>query len=86
MDEMSFLGYLITSIITLGGFIAIITKFTQPLNEVRLAIQKLIDRLDNMKEADDKRDKKIAENTEHIEKLDNRVGVVETKMKLYHKE
>ena len=86
MDEMSFLGYAVTAIITLGAFIAIITKFTQPLNEVRLAIQKLIDRLDSMKEADDKRDKKIAENAEHIEKLDNRVGVVETKMKLYHKE
>ena len=86
MDEMQFLGMLVMAIITLGGFVAVITKFTQPLNEVRVAIQKLIDRLDSMKEADDKRDKAIAKHSEQIEDLDNRMGKAETKIQLYHKE
>lgn len=84
MDELQFLGYLITAVITLGGFIGIIMKFVQPINELRVAIQKLIDRMDASKDADEKRDKRLDEHGHEIDALKDRVGTVETKMSMYH--
>ena len=86
MDEMQFVGLAVTTIITLGAFIAVITKFTQPINDLRVVIQKLNDRIDSMKEDDDRRDDLLTKHTDQIEKLDNRMGKVETKMKIYHNE
>ena len=84
MDELQFLGYLITGFITLGGFIAIIMKFVQPINELRIAIQKLIDRMDASKADDDKRDKRLDAHSQEIDKLKGRVDKVETKIDMYH--
>lgn len=84
MDELQFLGYLITGVITLGGFIAIIMKFVQPINELRIAIQKLIDRMDASKADDDKRDKRLNAHSQEIDKLKGRVNKVETKIDMYH--
>ena len=84
MNELQFLGYLITAIITLGAFIAIIMKFIQPINELRIAIQKLIDRMDASKADDDKRDKRLDDHEKDIDTLKDRVGKVETKIDMYH--
>lgn len=84
MEETQFLGYLVTAIITLGGFIAVIMKFTQPINDLRIVIQKLNDRIDAMKEGDDKRDQRIETHGKQIDELDNRVGTLETKVRIYH--
>lgn len=84
MNELQFLGYLITAVITLGGFIGIIMKFVQPINELRIAIQKLIDRMDASKDADDKRDKRLDTHSQEIDKLKGRVDKVETKIDMYH--
>lgn len=84
MDELQFLGYLITAVITLGAFIAIIMKFIQPINELRIAIQKLIDRMDASKADDDKRDKRLDAHSQEIDQLRGRVDKVETKINIYH--
>lgn len=86
MDEMQFLGLLLSAIITLGGFVAVIMKFVQPINDLRIVIQKLNDRLDAKNEQDEKRDMRINAHGEHLDKLDTRVGTLETKMNIYHKE
>lgn len=86
MNEMQFLGYLISAIITLGGFIAIIMKFTQPINDLRVVIQKLNDIIDTLKLNSDQQAKKIEKHDEQIDKLDHRVGKIETKMEMYHRE
>ena len=81
-----FLGYLISAIITLGGFIAIIMKFTQPINDLRVVIQKLNDIIDTLKLNSDQQAKKLEKHDEQIDKLDHRVGKIETKMEMYHRE
>lgn len=86
MDEMQFLGFVVSAIITLGGFVAVIMKFVQPINDLRIVIQKLNDRLDAKNEQDETRDKRIEAHGQHLDKLDNRVGKLETKMSIYHKE
>lgn len=86
MDEMQLIGYAVTAIITLGGFIAVIQRFTQPINELRIAIQKLIDNIDTIKSDNQTHGKQIDEHGKAITKLDNRVGKIELRMDMYHKE
>ena len=84
MDEMQFLGYLIMAVITLGSFIAVILKFTQPINELRVVIQKLNDNIDALKSDNVNQTKRIDKHGEEIDKLDKRVGTLETKVDMYH--
>ena len=83
---MQFVGLAVTTVIILGSFIAVITKFTQPINDLRIVIQKLNDKIDSMKEDDNRRDDLLNKHTDQIEKLDNRMVKVETKMQTYHHE
>lgn len=84
MNEMQFLGMLVTALITLGAFIAVIVKFTQPINELRLLIQKLDDTIESFRKDGERRDRRMDEHGKKIEKLEDRVGVVETQIKIYH--
>lgn len=86
MNEMQFIGYLISAVITLGGFVAVIMKFIQPINDLRVVIQKLNDNIDMLKSDNENHDKRIEKHGQEIDKLDTRVGKLETKMDLYHKE
>lgn len=85
MDEAQFLGYLLTAIITLGGFVAVIMKFIQPINDLRVVIQKLNDIIDTLKNDNTEQNKKIEEHTKDIGDLKGRVNKVEIKMDMYHK-
>lgn len=85
MNEMQFLGYLVTALITLGSFIAVIIKFTQPINDLRLLIQKLDDTITNLIKDGEKRDERIDTHGKEIDDLKDRVKTVETKMDMYHK-
>lgn len=85
MNEIEFLGYTVTAIITLGGFIAVVTKFTQPINDLRIVIQKLNDTIESLKNDNALQNKRIDKHGEEIDKLDNRVSTLETRMNMYHK-
>ena len=84
MDTTQFLGYLVSAIITLGGFVAIIMKFVQPINDLRIVIQKLNDNIDSIKNQNETHERRITQHGQEIDKLDNRVGKLETKMDMYH--
>lgn len=86
MNEVEFVGYLVSALITLGGFVAVIMKFIQPINELRLVIQKLNDTIDALKDDTDILNKRIEKHGEQIDDLDHRVGKIETKIEMYHKE
>lgn len=86
MDEMQLLGYAVTAIITLGGFIAVIMKFTQPINELRVVIQKLLDKIDSISKDSDEHGKVIAKHGDDLAKLGTRVDKLETRMDIYHQE
>lgn len=84
MNEMQILGYIITALITLGSFIAIIMKFIQPVNELRVMIQKLNDAIDNFVKEGVRRDKRLDKHGEDIEELKGDVKTLKTEMKIYH--
>lgn len=86
MGELEFLGYLVSAVITLGGFIAIIMKFVQPINDLRVVIQKLNDNIDTLKSDNANQTKRIDKHGEEIDQLDKRVGKIENKMEIYHGE
>ena len=85
MDEIQFLGYLIVAVITLGSFIAVIMKFVQPINELRVVIQKLNDSIDSLRNDNAVQNKRIDRHGERIDQLDNRVGKIETKIEMIDK-
>lgn len=85
MDEIQFLGYLIMALITLGSFIAVIMKFVQPINELRVVIQKLDDTIESLKSDNAVQNKRIDQHGERIDQLDNRVGKIETKIEMIDK-
>ena len=85
MGEMEFLGYFVGAAITLVGFIAVIIKFTQPINDLRVVIQKLNDKIDTLTSDNKSHEERITQHGKEIDKLDNRVGTLETKMDMYHK-
>lgn len=85
MNELEILGYIISAVITLGGFVAVIMKFVQPINELRIVIQKLNDAIDTLKNDNAHQNKQIEKHDEQIDKLDQRVGTLETKMDMYHR-
>lgn len=84
MDDVQFLGYLISAIITLGGFIAVIMKFIQPINDLRVVIQKLNDTIDALKDDNSVQNKRIDKHGEQIDDLNHRVGKIETKIDMRH--
>lgn len=84
MEEMNFLGYAVTAVITLGAFIAVIQKFTQPINELRVVMQKLNDNIDALKNDNVTQSKRLDRHGEKIDTLEKKVGKIETKMDMYH--
>lgn len=84
MDELQFMGYLVSAVITLGAFIAVVIKFTQPINDLRVVIQKLNDNIDALQNDNTRQSKKIEKHGEQIDELDHRVGEIETKIEFYH--
>lgn len=85
MEQVQIIGYAVTVIITLGSFIAVIQKFTQPINELKIVIQKLNDNIDTLKRDNDTQNKRLDRHRAEIEDLQIRVNNVETKMEMYHK-
>ena len=86
MNEVEFLGYLVSALITLGGFVAVIMKFIQPINELRVVIQKLNDTIDALKDDTHILNKRIEKHGEEIDDLGHRINKIETKIEMYHKE
>lgn len=84
MDNIQFIGYLVSAIITLGGFVAIIMKFIQPINELRITIQKLNDTIDLIQKDNDTQNERINKHGQQIDNLNDRVGKIEVKIDNHH--
>lgn len=85
MNEAEFLGYLVLAIITLGGFVAVIVKFVQPINDLRVVIQKLNDCIETLRNDSNAQNRRIEKHGEQIDDLNNRVGKIETKIEHTYK-
>jgi peptidoglycan hydrolase CwlO-like protein len=84
MEEVQLIGYAVLAIITLGSFIAVVMKFTQPINDLKIVIQKLNDNIDSVQKVNDTHEKRLDKHGDEIDKLDHRVGKLETKVHIYH--
>lgn len=84
MNELQIVGLLVSGVVILAGFVTIIVKFTQPINELRVVIQKLLDKIDILTHDNTQQGKRLEGHEEHLNKLDGRVGKLETKMDMYH--
>lgn len=84
MEQAQIIGYAVSVIITLGSFIAVIQKFTQPINELKIVIQKLNDNIEVLKKDSDYQNRRLDRHREEIEDLQSRVSTVETKVSMYH--
>lgn len=80
MNEAEILGYLVSAIITLGGFVAIIMKFVQPINDLRVVIQKLNDAIDTLKNEENEQNERLNRHGDMITNLDRRVLNIENKL------
>lgn len=85
MDNVQFLGYLVSAIITLGGFVAVIQKLTQPINDLRVVVQELRDCINSLKSDNATQNRRLDEHGKEIDDLKLKFGNLETKVNMYHK-
>ena len=83
-DEAQFLGYLVMAIITLGAFMLVIQRMTQPINDLKVVIQELRDCISSIKDDNAKQNRRIEEHGKEIDKLKEDVTKIQTKIDLYH--
>lgn len=86
MPQTQIIGYIVLAVVTLGGFIGVIQKITQPINDLRIVVQELRDCINSLKTDNFTQNKRLAKHGEEIDKLNSRVQKIETKMTLYHRE
>ena len=79
MDTIQFIGYLITSIVTLA-FVGVVMKFVQPINDLRIVIQKLNDAIDTLTRDNQEQNNRINKHGEQIDDLNTRVASIESNM------
>ena len=85
MDDVVLIGYAVTAVVVLGGFIGVIMKFTQPINDLRVVIQKLNDKIDSMIEDANELKIRVGEHGKEIDALGTRVWKIETRIDLDNK-
>lgn len=86
MNEAQFVGNVVLTLITLGSFVAIINKFTQPINELKIVIEKLNSCIEHIKEDEAIQNKRLEKHGLEIDDLKTRIGKVETKLEVTNEE
>lgn len=84
MDETQFLGYLVTAIITLGAFVVVIQRLTQPINDLRVVIQELRDCVNTLKTDNANQNQQLVSHSKEIDELKAKVNCLQTKVDMYH--
>lgn len=84
MSEAQIVGYIVMAVVTLGGFIGVIQKMTQPINDLRVVVQELRDCINSLKTDNSLQNKRLDKHGQEIDKLNIRVESIETKINMYH--
>ena len=69
MNEAEIIGYVVLAVITLGSFIVVVQKFTQPINELKIVIQELKDCIKTITKDNDFQNKRLDRHRSEIEML-----------------
>ena len=85
MDDVVLIGYDVTAVVVLGGFIGVIMKFTQPINDLRVVIQKLNDKIDSIIADANELKIRVGEQEKEIDTIGTRVCKIETRIDLDNK-
>lgn len=83
MGETEFLGYLVMSVVTLGGFIGVIHKMTQPVNDLKVVIQELKDCVKALRDQNATHTKQLETLEDNVHELSHRIGAIETTIEIY---
>ena len=86
MNDATILGNAVLVIITLGSFITLIVKFTQPINDLKIVMQELRDCIEHLRNDNVVQNKRIEKHGIEIDELKGRMQKVETKIEMYHKD
>lgn len=86
MDQAQIIGYVIMAILELAAFVAVIVKFTHPINELRIVIQKLNDNFESMKATSENHEARLNEHGRELDTLRTDVTKLSTKVDMYHKQ
>lgn len=76
MEQAQLIGYAVIAIITLGSFIVVIQRFTQPINELRIVIQELKDCIKDITKENARHTERLDKHRDQIEKLQKDVAEV----------
>lgn len=85
-NEATLVGYAVLVVITLGSFVTVIIKFTEPINDLKVVIQELKDCIATLKDNNETQNKRLNEHGKDIDDLKGRVKSLETRMSIYHHE
>jgi chromosome segregation ATPase len=86
MENAELIGNAVLVVITLGSFMVVTQRLTQPVNELKVVIQELKDCIKEITKDNDTQNKRLDEHGREIDSLKLKLGNLETKMKMYHKE
>lgn len=84
MEEAQLIGYAVLAIITLGSFIVVIQRFTQPINELRIVIQELKDCINNITKDNARHTERLDKHRDQIEQLQKDVVEIKSMVKVFH--
>lgn len=84
MDEAQIIGYVVLAGISLGSFVVLINKFTQPINELKIVIQELKDCIKDITKDNDIQNKRLDRHRAEIECLQKDVMEIKHKIDMFH--
>lgn len=80
MNNPEVIGNAILVVIVLGSFYAVISKFTEPINELKIVIQELKVTIEALKDDYNTHNKRLEKHGIEIDDLKERVYKIETKI------
>ena len=86
MEQAQLVGYAILALITIGSFVTLINKMTQPINELRVVIQELKDCIKDITKENARHTDRLDKHRDQIETLQKDVAEIKLLVNMYHKE
>ena len=78
------IGYVVLALVTLGSFVAMINKLTQPINELKIVIQELKDCIKDITKENEWHTARLDRHRAEIETLQKDVNEIKFKIGMYH--
>lgn len=85
MEQAQLVGYAIIALITIGSFVTLINKMTQPINELRVVIQELKDCIKDITKENARHTDRLDKHRDQIEALQKDVAEIKIMISMHHK-